>query len=471
MPVIPRGPNKGLLLEPLPWLAAILIVVLIGYVHVMSQGGPPAAGTNKSQPLSAALSPTATGLAASREAGRALSPGRPSPASPTGVVRRPTPGGPLGPSSGLIARAPLATTAEAHALSVAPMGAPSLAALPPPNSNPAPLPGVSSSTAGITVTGIAGGSIRVAVVEIGGLSSIVGVGDRIRDFTVMAISENEVVIGQDDRTFRLPLSRASTPRTTAGGTPPAVAMPAAAIPAAPAVTPGSSLPPLSEQPTATSTLPQPPTVPVTSVNLGPTGYPQQTPVPVWGVPLAPAPPTPPVTPPGTTVYTPSGTSVYGFTSAPITTQSAVTRQGVTALPVASIQVPPAAQVLPPGATLYTPSGTSVYGFTSAPITTQSAVTLRGATALPVASNQAQSVAQVLPWPTYRVEVGPISDQQGAKEIAESMVRAGFKAKVEATAVGQYTVTLTPPPQSTVGRGLAIVKSVGADLPTKIELVP
>jgi len=171
------------------------------------------------------------------------------------------------------------------------------------------------------------------------------------------------------------------------------------------------------------------------------------------------------------LYTPSGTSVYGFTSAPITTQNAVTLQGVTALPVASSQVQPAAQALPPGATLYTPSGTAVYGFTSAPTTTQSAVTLLGATALPVASNQAQSAAQVLPRPTYRVEVGPISDQQGANGIAERLTHAGFVAKVDATITGQYTVTLTPPAQSTVSNGLAIVKSVGADLPTKVELVP
>jgi len=171
------------------------------------------------------------------------------------------------------------------------------------------------------------------------------------------------------------------------------------------------------------------------------------------------------------LYTPSGTSVYGFTIAPITTQSAVTHLGATALPVANNQVQPAAQVLSPGATLYTPSGTSVYGFTIAPITTQSEVTLLGATGLPVASNQAQSIAQVLLWPTYRVEVGPISDQQGAKEIAESLVKAGFKTKVDATTVGQYTVTLNPPPKSVVGQGLAVIKSIGPDLPIKVELVP
>lgn len=316
----------------------------------------------------------------------------------------------------------------------------------------------------------------MAVVEMGGQSFIVGVGDRIRDFTVTAIAQNEVVLRQNNRTFRLPLSRASTSQTTAGASPPAVAIPAAASPAAPA-TPAAPAgapiifsPPLREQPTAASTLSQAPTAPLPAVNLGPTGYPQQTAISVGGVPLT-QPASAPAIPPGATLYTPSGTSVYGFTSPPISTQSTVTVRGVTSLPVASNQVQTDAQVLPPEATLYTPSGTSVYGFTSAPITSQSAVSLRGATAIPVAANQAQSVEQVLPRPTYRVEIGPISDQQGAREIAESLARAGFVAKVDATTAGGYTVTLNPPPQSTVAQGLAVVKSVGPDLPIKIELVP
>jgi hypothetical protein len=376
MPMFSRSSNKGLPGKPLYWSAAILIVVLIGYLCVRSQGGLPVIGESGSQPLSAAFSPAATGLGMSPEGGPALSSGRPASSSWPGVVSRPTPGAPLGPSNGLMGRATPATTAEAR-----------------------------------------------------------------------------------------------TSQTAAGGAPPAVAMPAAATPTAPAGTPIIGSPPVAEQSTDVSTLPQLQTAPVRSANLGPTGYPQQTTIPVGGLPLTPAPSTPPTIPAGTTLYTPSGTSVYGFKSVPITTQSAVTQLGVTALPVASNQVQPAVQVLPPGATLYTPSGTSVYGITSAPITTQSSVTQLGVTALPVASNQAQSVAQVSPWPAYRVEVGPISGQQGAKEIAESLVKAGFQAKVEATTVGQYTVTLTPPPQSTVAGGLAIVKSVGPALPIKVELVP
>jgi hypothetical protein len=330
------------------------------------------------------------------------------------------------------------------------------------------------------VTGIGSGRVRVAVIEIEGLSSVVGVGDRIRDFTVMAISENEVVLGRDKRTFRLQLSRASTSQTTAAEGPPAVAIPAAAASAPPAGAPVISAPPVAEQPTAAptilqppagATVPQPPTTSVPSLNVGSTAYPQQTTVPVWGVPLIPAPPNPQAIPPAVTLYTPSGTSVSGFTSAPITTQSAVAQGGVTALPVASNQLQTDTQVLPPGAILYTPSGTSLYGITSAPITTQSTVTLLGATGLPVAANQAQSVAQVLPWPLYRVEAGPFSDQESAKAIADSLARAGFIAKVDASTAGQYTVTLTPPPQATVAQGLAVLKSAGADLPIKIQLVP
>jgi hypothetical protein len=337
--------------------------------------------------------------------------------------------------------------------------------------SPAQSPAASSPAAGITVTGIAGGTVRVAVVEMGGQSFIVGVGDRIRDFTVKAISVNEVVLGRGNQTFRLPLARGSTPPTAAVGAPPAVAIPAAAVPAAPVATSVVPSPPPAVQPTAAPAVPQPPTVPVRSLELGTPGYPQQTAVPVLAVLLIPAPPTPSAIPLGTTLYTPSGTSVYGFTTAPITTQSAVTVGGVSVLPVASNQLQPDAQLLPPGTTLYTPSGTSLYGIATAPITTQSTMTLRGATGLPVASNQAQSVEQVLPWPTYRVELAPISDQPRANAIADRLAQVGFGAKVEATTPGQYTVKLTPPPQSTVGQGLAVLKSVGVDLPIRIELVP
>ena len=337
--------------------------------------------------------------------------------------------------------------------------------------SPAQSPGASSPTSGITVTGIAGGTVRVAVIESDGRSFVVGVGYRVRDFTVKAISANEVVLGRGNLAFRLPLARGGTSATIAGGAPPAVAIPAQAVPAAPAVVPANPSPQPAEQPTAATTVPQPAAVPVRSVNSGPTGYPQQTTIPVWGVSLIPAPPNPSAIPPGTTLYTPSGTSVYGFTNAPITTQSAVTLGGVSGLPVASNQVQPAEPVLPAGAILHTPSGTSVYGFTNAPVTTQSEVSLRGTTGLPVASNQAQSVAQVLPWPTYRVELAPISDQPRANEIAQRLAQAGFTAKVDATTPGQYIVKLTPPPQSTVGQGLAVLKAVGADLPVKIELVP
>jgi hypothetical protein len=417
-----------------------------------------------------------------------------------------------------------------------------------PTASPAQVPGASSPTAGIAVTGIAGGSVKLAIVEMGGLSYVVGVGDRIRDFTVMAISGNEVVLRQRDRTFRLSLARAKIP-ATAGGVPSAVAIPAAATPVAPAATPMIAASPVAAQPTEASTAPLLPTSSVTSVNVGPTGYPAQTTVPVWGAPLTPAPPSPPVISPGATLYTPSGTSAYGTTRAPITTQSAITRNGVTGLPVASSQVQSDAPVTPPNATLYTPSGTSAYGTTSAPITTQSAVSLRGVTALPVASNQAQSVAQVLPRPAsgqagaaaraaaaggsgggapqapaaaanppsqpaggpaaqrpavtpatgvvtvipippapaavrsvssqalrgsaqlYQVKVGPISDQRRAKEIAKRLTEAGFAAKVSAAGDGHYTVTLNPSPRTAVGQGLAIIQSVEADVPIKIELVP
>jgi hypothetical protein len=68
-------------------------------------------------------------------------------------------------------------------------------------------------------------------------------------------------------------------------------------------------------------------------------------------------------------------------------------------------------------------------------------------------------------------VGPISDQRRAKEIANRLTKAGYAAKVSATGDGQYIVTMNPSLETAVGQGLAIIKSVGADLPVKIELVP
>ena len=344
-----------------------------------------------------------------------------------------------------------------------------LAVAPAVDASPAPLPGASSPPADITVIGIGGGQVRVALVEVGGRSIVVGVGDRIGSFTVKVISGNGVVLARGNQTFRLPLASggASPPVATA----PAPAVPKAVTVPAPAGTPTVPSAPAAGQPPQASASPQPAAGAVSAATQGSTADTQSARVPVGGAPLAPAPPTPPAIPPGAVVDTPSGTSVYGFKSAPITTQSAVTQQGVTALPVASNNVQPGGQVLPSAATLYTPSGTSVYGITTGPITTQSAVTQQGTTALPVASNQAQSAAQVSPRPTYQVELAPISDEARANDIAGQLVKAGFTAKIDATTDGQYIVKLTPPPQSTVSGGLAVFKSTGVDVPIKVEILP
>src|SRR5207302_619471 len=181
-----------------------------------------------------------------------------------------------------------------------PVAATAVAAPPPSSSTPAPIPELSSSIAGITVTGIIGGSARVALIEIKGQTSVVGVGDRIGDLVVRAISGSEVVLGQRDRTIRLPVARAITAsavQPTAGGGPAAAApapkappAPAASDPpaAAPAGTPANGSPTAATHPGAASMVPQAPTTSFRSVNLGPTGYPQPTSVPVGGVPLSPS---------------------------------------------------------------------------------------------------------------------------------------------------------------------------------------
>jgi hypothetical protein len=380
----PRGSNGACQSRPLLWFAGILIVVLTGSVYVRS--------------LPATSSMAATRPTTSGERAPALTSGRPGPPSRTGVLGRPFPGLLLRPSSAL-ARVTSPVGVGANSLPGAPRGAPALAVPLSSSSSAVQVSEASSPTAGITVIGIATGSTYLAIVEMDGLSYVVGVGDRIRDFTVTAISGNEVVLRRHDRTFRLQLARVETAPVRAERVARAVAIPTAATQTAPTAPPIIASPPAAQQPTGVSTSALPPTTTVTAVRLGPTGYPAQITVPVWGVPLTPAPPSPPVMSPGATLYTPAGTSAYGSTNAPITTQSAIALGGVTGLPVAASQVRSAAPVPPLGATLYTPAGTSAYGSTNAPITAQSAISLRGVTALPVASNQAQFVAQVLPRPT------------------------------------------------------------------------
>ncbi|HKV43375.1 MAG TPA: hypothetical protein VJT32_01670 [bacterium] len=72
---------------------------------------------------------------------------------------------------------------------------------------------------------------------------------------------------------------------------------------------------------------------------------------------------------------------------------------------------------------------------------------------------------------YQVKVGPISDKRRAEEIAKRLTKAGFAAKVSATSGAHYTVTLNPSTQTAVSQSLAIIESVQADVPVKIELVP
>ncbi len=71
---------------------------------------------------------------------------------------------------------------------------------------------------------------------------------------------------------------------------------------------------------------------------------------------------------------------------------------------------------------------------------------------------------------YLVKVGPISNRHRAEEIANRLIKGGFAARVSVTGT-QFTITLKPSTQQAVGLSLAIVQSVQADVPVKIELSP
>ncbi len=77
---------------------------------------------------------------------------------------------------------------------------------------------------GMTVSGILGGTTRVAIIRVGGETFVARVGEPVGDAVVVAIFPSKVVLKKGHATFELPLSSAGrTPLVLAsspGGTPP-----------------------------------------------------------------------------------------------------------------------------------------------------------------------------------------------------------------------------------------------------------
>jgi hypothetical protein len=79
-------------------------------------------------------------------------------------------------------------------------GVPLVLAVGPPGGTPPPPPG-----AGMMVTGILGGSARVAIIRTEGRTVIAGVGEHVGDAVVISILSNKVVLKKRGVTFELPM--------------------------------------------------------------------------------------------------------------------------------------------------------------------------------------------------------------------------------------------------------------------------
>lgn len=62
----------------------------------------------------------------------------------------------------------------------------------------------------MTVTGIVGAQPRVAIIESGGQTYVVGVGETVSGAVVVSIEPQKVVLKQNGVTFELPLGGASS---------------------------------------------------------------------------------------------------------------------------------------------------------------------------------------------------------------------------------------------------------------------
>jgi hypothetical protein len=244
----------------LPWLIGIIGIVLIAFVSLGPHGGAPGDTSIASWPSASTLPPSAT---------VPTSPGAKTPSTSSDGRVSTTP--PTPPWTSDIGRgrpdpfAPLAREASGvppRSGHFQPMPVPSVAI-----STATP---VASPSAGMIVTGIIGGRSRVAIVQKGDGTYVVGVGDRIGEAVVTAVSENQVVLREHSRAFTLALSTAEASSLSAGGasstpqgTPPlCVAAPSqtagvtgpggsAAAPASPgASAPASATPASSGEPSA-----------------------------------------------------------------------------------------------------------------------------------------------------------------------------------------------------------------------------
>ena len=348
------------LLRTLPWLIALCSVAAAGY----ALGRLEAAAQAPETPVSGFVASCAAGPTAN-----SVPPLRNVTARPTVALRTRQPallasvGGPgVGRSDPFV---PLVAS-EGSSDEPPPQASRNIQLPPPPElapeANPQQSPTPAPAAAPVTVAGIMGGAeARVAIVKSEGTSYIVGVGEKVGDATVVAISEDNVVFKEAGSTRSVAVSGGQP------SAPPSAPMPSPAIaPVAPSVAPapgGGTSPAAPQTP--------PPAAPATS----------------------------PVTP----YVVPAPTGGAG--------------------PAAPQMPPPAAPATSPVAPSDSPApprgGTDPAAPQShAPVVSPSGAGLRAALPSPVAvgDDKAQS---------YRVAIGPFYDRTPADTIVERLTHAGF----------------------------------------------
>ncbi len=200
--------------KALPWLIGIVAIGLIAVVYLRPHGGAPEDRTVTPRPVASTLSPSETAPpspAVRTPPTSSNSRVSPSPPSSTPLETPDVGRGRPDPFAPLVARERGATRMFQQPARGIPLP-PLPWVTPPPMGAPVAPPG-----AGKTGTGIIGGRSLVAIVRKEQATYVVGVGDRIGDAVVIAISGDKVVLKEHNDTFALVLSAAGGFSLGAGG--------------------------------------------------------------------------------------------------------------------------------------------------------------------------------------------------------------------------------------------------------------
>ncbi|HXX38896.1 MAG TPA: hypothetical protein VEP50_12265 [bacterium] len=213
----------------LPWLLGVLVVAGAAALYLNMHGGavsqtsPPLPQASQARPVLATATSSSQPSGLPQAGASSQKPGaQPGSASVPAAAPSPSTGtSPAAGAGGTGRSDPFAPLAVPRPVGPPPSSVPSVATglgLPlPPGAGGGPgsgapglgAPGLSLG-AGMTVTGIVGAQPRVAIIESGGQTYVVGVGETVSGAVVVSIEPQKVVLKQNGVTFELPLGGASS---------------------------------------------------------------------------------------------------------------------------------------------------------------------------------------------------------------------------------------------------------------------